>query len=257
MPTKRYQEAVEKYGDKAIAMLDDEIVRQKETEVVIRFFEAHIRKRVLMSPLESIVDIGCGDGYTIEKLSEKYNCNFFGIDKTKELLDIAEKRGTNCAFFEGDATSLKFDDDFFDIILTQRCLINLFSWDEQKKALNEIYRVLKPGGYYLMIEGFIDGLQNNNKARIECGLSEIKEASFNKCIDKKLFLEAVDGKFSVTGESYNFLSSHYFISRVLHALVTKGEQIKNTEFVKFFSFLPPIGNYSPIQAFVLTKQVKK
>jgi ubiquinone/menaquinone biosynthesis C-methylase UbiE len=252
----RYTDAVEKHGDKACSMLDDEIVRQKETELILGFFETHVKKRGLMFPLESIVDIGCGDGCTLEKLSEKYNCNFFGIDITKELLDIAEKRGTNCAFFEGDATSLKFDDDFFDIVLTQRCLINLSSWSDQKKALNEIYRVLKPNGYYLMIEGFTDGLINNNKARMECGLPEIKAASFNRLIDKKLFFKAVGGKFSVTGESYNFLSSHYFISRVLHGLVTKGEQIKNTEFVKFFSFLPPIGNYSPLQAFILTKKGK-
>ncbi len=247
----RYKEAVEKYGDNACRMLDDEIVRQKETELILSFYDRHDWRS------NKMIDIGCGDGYTLEKLSKKFQGVFFGIDTTKEMLDIAKRRGTSCNFLDGDATHLNFDDEFVDIVLTQRCLVNLSSWSDQKKALNEIHRVLKPNGYYLMIEGFTDGLINNNKARMECGLPEIKAATFNKLIDKEIFLKTINGRFFITEDQHNFLSSHYFISRVLHALVTKGEQIKNTEFVKFFSYLPPIGNYSPIQAFTMTKQVKK
>ena len=51
----------------------------------------------------------------------------------------------------------------------------------------------------------------------------------------------------------NFLSSHYFVARILHPLITRGEWVKNTEFVKFFSFLPPIGNYAPVQAYIFEK----
>jgi hypothetical protein len=41
---------------------------------------------------------------------------------------------------------------------------------------------------------------------------------------------------------------------VLHPLLTKGEWIRNTEFVSFFSFLPPIGNYAPVQSLVFKKR---
>lgn len=120
-----------------------------------------------------------------------------------------------------------------------------------------------------MIECFTDGLLNNNKARKECGLSELKEAYHNKYFDKDLFLQAISKIFTVVEPAqfsrkengyvfhHNFLSSHYFIARVLHPLVTKGESVKNTEFVKFFSSLPPVGNYSPIQAYILKKQGKR
>lgn len=243
-----YRKEAEKWGDSAYSTMEDAIIRQKETELILNFFETHKKKTL------KIADIGCGNGYTLDVLSKKIpECEYWGIDITKELLDIAKNRKiANCQFIEESVTSLTFNDNFFDAIYTQRCLINISNWGEQKKALNEIYRVLKPGGYYLMIECFTDGLENYNKARIECGLTEIKETEFNKYFDKELYLHAIKGKFSVI-EFSNFLSSHYFIARVLHALITKGEQIKNTEFVKFFSFLPPIGNYSPIQAYILQK----
>jgi hypothetical protein len=52
----------------------------------------------------------------------------------------------------------------------------------------------------------------------------------------------------------NFLSSHYFVSRVLYPAVLKGDLVRNSEFTKFFSFLPPAGNYSAIQAHLLKKR---
>lgn len=254
---KHYKEEAEKWGDSSYSTMDDEIIRNKETELILNFFD------VFKGQSLKVADIGCGNGYTIDLLSkESSHHKYWGIDNSAELLAIAKKRKlANCEFIEGNICCLDFDDEFFDIIYTQRCLINVLDWEEQKKALAEIHRTLKPEGHYLMIECFTDGQMNNNKARKECGLVELKEAYHNKYFDKELFVEANRGRFTIMEPSQldsrlppsNFLSSHYFIARVLHALVTKGEQIKNTEFVKFFSFLPPIGNYSPIQAYVLRK----
>ena len=53
---------------------------------------------------------------------------------------------------------------------------------------------------------------------------------------------------------WNFLSSYYFVSRVLYpAMLNGSEVVRNSEIAKFFSYLPPMGNYCPIQAFVLRK----
>ena len=40
-------------------------------------------------------------------------------------------------------------------------------------------------------------------------------------------------------------------ARALHPLVTRGAQVRNTEFVKFFSHLPPYGEYAPLQIYLL------
>jgi len=255
---KHYKEEAEKWGDSSYSTMDDEIIRSRETELILKFLG------IFKGQSLKIADIGCGNGYTLGFLATQFpSNNYWGIDNSAELLAIAEDRKlANCEFVEGNACRLNFNNEFFDVTYTQRCLINILDWEEQETALAEIHRILKPKGYYLMIECFTDGLMNNNKARSECGLTELREAYHNKYFDKQLFNEAVGRRFTIIEPNqldgslppYNFLSSHYFIGRVLHALVTKGGQMKNTEFVRFFSFLPPIGNYSPIQAYVLRKQ---
>lgn len=252
-----YREEADKWGESPYSTMEDEIIRARETDLIVGFVEA-----LGGEPLR-IGDIGCGNGYTLEALSRHSpGHRYWGIDFTQELLAIAKHRNlVNCELVEGNTCSLRFDDGFFDAVYTQRCLINILDWEGQKKALDEIHRALKPGGHYLMIECFTDGLLNNNRARRECGLTELKQANHNNYLEKDLLSRAVDGRFSIMEPGQlcaglppsNFLSSHYFVARVLHALVTRGEQLKNTEFVRFFSFLPPIGNYSPIQAFVLTR----
>lgn len=255
---KHYKDEAEKWGDSPYSTMQDEIIRSKETDLILSFLDVLKRERI------RIGDIGCGNGHTLACLARQFPYNsYWGIDNSAELLTVAKARAlTACEFVEGSACCLDFDNDFFDAVYTQRCLINILDWEQQKNALVEIHRTLRPGGLYLMIECFTDGLMNNNKARSECGLTEIKEVYHNKYFDKELLAEAVRGRFTMTQPSqfdrrlppYNFLSSHYFVARVLHALVTKGEHLKNTEFVRFFSFLPPIGNYSPIQAYVLRKR---
>ena len=103
------------------------------------------------------------------------------------------------------------------------------------------------------------------KDMMEMGLEEIAPAYHNKYFEKQSFLDAIGDVFHIADPAdidpqfgadlfqTNFLSSHYFVARILHPLMTKGEWVRNTEFVKFFSFLPPMGNYSPVQAFLLER----
>jgi hypothetical protein len=48
-----------------------------------------------------------------------------------------------------------YDNDFFDLIIDKGCLDSIFcaenSFEISKKAINEIHRVLKSGGLYIMI----------------------------------------------------------------------------------------------------------
>ena len=182
---------------------------------------------------------------------------WWGIDACSKMIQNAiDRQLAGCTFAVGDAKRLEFPNGMFGAVITQRCLINIPDWSGQREALSEIHRVLADDGYYLMIECFTDGLDNNNAARVECGLEPLGSSEFNTYFDKDRFCEFVKGKFvfiESTGWQYNFLSSHYFISRVLHALVTRGDQIKNTAFVKFFADYKPIGNFSPLQCHVLQR----
>jgi ubiquinone/menaquinone biosynthesis C-methylase UbiE len=257
-----YNEEVEKFGLSHRSTMDDDIVRDKELEMVLQT----LKYLKINNGVNKILDLGCGNGYALGFLSSALKgVSYYGLDYTPEMVELCKKRGiSNCVFMQGDARKLPFEDNDLDFIYTERCLINILDAEEQLKAIDEIYRVLKPGGHYLMIECFTDGLENNNKARIECGMEELSARFHNLYFDKSTFRNHIDGKLTLLPETIkmndgyifyqNFLSSHYFVARVLHPLVSKGQQIKNTEFVKFFSFLEPRGNYSQIQGLLLKKE---
>lgn len=262
---EHYRQQAEKHGASSRSTMEDEIVREREVELIVQFLGA--TARASKKKARGVLDLGCGNGHTLEAVRRCHPANrYSGLDFSEELLARARARKLpGCELRLGDARALPYKDGSFDAVYTERCLINILDWDGQKKALSEIRRVLRPGGYYLMIECFTDGLENNNRARRELGLPDIQEAYHNRYIDKELFLAAVQKGFAVVppesldrharGYAFrgNFLSSHYFVSRVLYPAVLKGELARNSEFIKFFSFLPPVGNYSPIQAYVLKR----
>ena len=263
---KHYRQEAEKDGNSPLSTMADQVVREKEVEL-IKGFLGMVRRKISVDTMR-ILDAGCGNGYTLEVLHALGpSFSFYGLEFTDEMLEIARNRNlAGCVLDHGDIISTHYEDCYFDVVYTERCLINILDSEEQQTAIREIARILKPSGYYLMIEGFIDGLANNNKARREMGLEEdINPAYHNLYFDKDQLFPAIRHIFQVVhpveidaamGEYLapsNFLSSHYFIARILHPLITKGEWVRNTEFVKFFSFLPPIGNYAPIKAYILKK----
>ncbi|MEE8452414.1 MAG: class I SAM-dependent methyltransferase [Thermoguttaceae bacterium] len=262
-----YRRQADKHGDSERSTMEDDVIRAKETEAIEDFVRLLDARHPSKSPLR-ILDLGCGNGHTLHCLSEKFPGHLYsGGEFCDTLLNIARRRSLeHCEFVSCDARDISFADNALDAVFTQRCLINILDWEDQLQALREIARVLKPGGHYLMIECFTDGLENNNKARTECGLEALQPAHHNRYFDKNDLFEAIDGMFRVADPGQlspgydgplcdtNFLSSHYFVARVLHPLVTQGEWIRNTQFVKFFAaLLPPVGNYSPIQLHLFTK----
>jgi ubiquinone/menaquinone biosynthesis C-methylase UbiE len=258
---KHYREQAQKHGLSGTSTMEDETVRTRELEMLAQFVGAMAKGRRMQ-----VLDLGCGNGYALEHLEREYpRQNFTGVDFSEELLALAQKRKLRAKLQQGDARQLPFPDASFDFVYSERCLINIMDWEGQQRGLREVHRVLKPGGTYLMIECFTDALDRLNRARQDCGLPPIPPASHNYYFERERFMAAIEPQFDVLdlkrikgigGYQFysNFLSTHYFISRVLYPAVLKGELVRNAEFVKFFSFLPPIGEYAPLQALALRRK---
>jgi len=258
---KHYREVAEKYGLGSNSTMEDETIRDGELRLIAAFVAGlgRVSKRVL--------DLGCGNGYALEMLHRSHpRHRYTGVDFSTDLLALARRRDLGkTALVQGDVRALPFADASFDAVYSERCLINILDQQGQHQGVREVHRVLRPGGLFLMIECFTDGLDRMNRARQDCGLPDIPEAYHNKYFDKPAFLRTVAPLFEIVdleratggkGRGFvpNFLSTHYFISRVLYPAVLKGELVRNAEFVKFFSFLPPIGEYAPLQAYLLKKK---
>lgn len=256
-----YREEARSQGTLGTSTMRDEITRSREVDAALRLL-AHVQGDDV--PLR-LLDVGCGNGYLLAAIAEQFaNITLSGLDTLPEMLELARgRRVAGCEVVAGDARQMPFPDAAFDVVVSERCIINLRTRADQAKALSEIARVLRIGGHYICIEAFTDGLAELNEAREQLGLAANAQPDHNLWLDKQWFFRAVEAwaevrdPASLGDESLpasNFLSSHYFISRVVYPALTRREVLYNTHFVKFFAFLPPMGNYAPIQLFVLRKR---
>jgi len=254
-----YNKEAEKFGTKPMSTMPDIFVRRLELKKIEDVFASLVSEKKNLN----VLDVGSGNGYTIKKLAKKYKFQFTGIDINRKMINVASKNNLKNLMFKVDnVLSSKLKSKNYDIILSERCLINLLTWNEQKTALNQVFRLLKSGGYYLMLEAFDDGLKALNGARKSLNLNPILPAWHNYYFKKKRFEHFIKNKFqngitkSKINYSYdNFLSSYYFGSRVLYpALISSNSKIiYNNKFVEFFSMIPSVGNYSQIQLCILQK----
>ena len=102
-----------------------------------------------VSPLEEkrVLDIGCGKGGVVISCALR-GANAFGLDTDEDEIKIARLRVksygiTNALIFHGDAESIPFPDDFFDVVTATSVLEHVRSCDN---VIKEMTRVTKPGG---------------------------------------------------------------------------------------------------------------
>jgi len=96
-----------------------------------------------------VLDLGCGNGRSLEILKEK-KIDYFGLDVSKKLIEIAKKKYPQNRFEVGDILKLPYPDNFFDKVLAIRILHHIPSKEFQLQALQEIKRILKPGGLLIL-----------------------------------------------------------------------------------------------------------
>ncbi|MFY7065574.1 class I SAM-dependent methyltransferase [Nocardiopsis changdeensis] len=76
-----------------------------------------------------------------------------GLDLSPAMLARARRRaaalGRPVTLVEGDAQEMRFDDGAFDTVL---CALSLCAIPDQRRALAEMYRVLRPGGRLLLVD---------------------------------------------------------------------------------------------------------
>lgn len=107
-------------------------------------------KLLEISPHAKVLDACSGTGdmaYFVREIQPFAQVT--GVDFSENMLSIAQNKLEGVELFQGDITSLDFDDNIFDFVIIAFGLRNI---SNPEKALNEIYRVLKPGGKFLHLD---------------------------------------------------------------------------------------------------------
>ncbi|MEK7471520.1 MAG: ubiquinone/menaquinone biosynthesis methyltransferase [Patescibacteria group bacterium] len=123
-----------------------------------KFWKKRLVKIIAPKENEIILDVGCGTADIPILISENFpKIVIYGVDINKEMLDAGRAKInslpiTNVELKEASVYNLPWPCDYFDAISIAFVLRNI---DDQKKALAEIYRVLKPGGRLVSLGFFM------------------------------------------------------------------------------------------------------
>lgn len=98
----------------------------------------------------TILDLCTGTGDLAGILKEKYpEAKVIGVDFSYNMLEIAKKKHPAVEFIEADCTNLPLESESFDICTISFGLRNI---ENMQKTIEEIYRVLKPGGVFINLD---------------------------------------------------------------------------------------------------------
>ena len=89
-----------------------------------------------------VLDVCCGPGIVTAAAAAR-GADALGLDFSTATVELARKLVPQASFRQGDAQALPFDDEQFDAVF---CGFGIIHLAQPETALNEIHRVLKPGG---------------------------------------------------------------------------------------------------------------
>ena len=175
-----------------------------------------------------ILDIGCGNGLTAIHLAKRYNAEVMGIDFAERMIGEAITMASgqslkgSLRFQTDDVCNLRDQTERFDLVYTERTLINLPDWPTQEQAIRDILRLVVRGGLYVMCEHSQDGLDQINALREKLGLHRITPPWHNR-----YFRDAQIKQSSFPGVNLEgpieFSATYYFLSRVVNAWLAAQE----------------------------------
>ena len=177
-------------------------------------------------PFKSVLDIGCGNGFTTEKIAKLVD-KIRGVDYSGEMIHKAETdygSGVNKNITWGVEDVISMDTyEKYDLVLSSRCLINLESWEDQKIALDNIACLVRPGGLFMMVECTKQGRNKLNDLREKVGLTRIPSIKFNQDFDDDLVWDYLS-KIGFTIVNIDGFGLYEVISKVVHSLYVDPEE---------------------------------
>jgi ubiquinone/menaquinone biosynthesis C-methylase UbiE len=115
-----------------------------------------VRRALALARVGSALDLGCGPGYLAVALARRApSLHVIGVDLATEMLARARDAARQAqltdhlSFGKGDARHIPFPAGSLDLVVST---LSLHHWDDPLAVLDEIARVLRPGGSFLIVD---------------------------------------------------------------------------------------------------------
>jgi ubiquinone/menaquinone biosynthesis C-methylase UbiE len=117
---------------------------------------------------KTILELASGKGFNSIFLAEEHpSLTFIGIDLTPKHVAIAKEKSENIpnvSFKIETFQNLSFASERFDLLFEVESICHA---TDMELALSEAYRVLKPGGYFILFDGFRNRKFNNSSIELK------------------------------------------------------------------------------------------
>jgi len=146
---------------------------------------------------KKILDVGAGTGRLALRLS-KLGAELTALDVSESMLEKLKAKSYKLKALIGDAESLPFENESFDIVVATFLIVHLKAL---KRFFNEAYRVLKPDGLFL-----VTNINQRKAPEIKVGKDLVEVESYyhrpEKVVEEleNLAFEVVKDKFVKEGE---------------------------------------------------------
>lgn len=122
-------------------------------------FEPSLRlllSRLVLAPTSRVLDVGCGAGNLLAAIADRFpGVELVGVDRCRPVLEQGmAKLGQRAQFIQADGQQLPLPAKHFDVLVNTHCF---HRFPDQQRAVAEMFRVVKPGGEVLVVDGWRDG----------------------------------------------------------------------------------------------------
>jgi ubiquinone/menaquinone biosynthesis C-methylase UbiE len=213
-------EAVQAHWDDRAADRTRDDVEVTHPDVWQRWLEIETIRPHLRAD-DRVLDVGCGSGYATRRFAP-HVASIVGIDFSEPMIARAKAgdNPANLSFKVADVRRLSGAGlGTFDTAVSVRCLINILHRTEQFHALDEIARVIRPGGRLILVEGKAEGRAALNEAREAHGLDAMPPVWHNRDFREGELLAHLDRNFTVSFK--RGFGRYDYISRVVHPHLIK------------------------------------
>ena len=209
-----------------------------------------------------ILDIGCGNALSLVRLDKEKGCTGVGIDFSQGLVDESQENielnglSRMVSIHKNSIPPIPSDFGLFDVVLSNRCLINLTSGEDQRAAVQGVADVLRSGGTYIMIECSTQGAEETNRLRQSLGLEPLQEPWHNLFMNESDVESWQTESFTIS-QLLHISSTYHFLSRVVYAKFAeiKQEGLSYDSVINQIALKLPqqIGSFGPVKAWMWHK----
>lgn len=228
---RHWQDWAERYGRGLRATTKAGTAKQLEVDALVRALRRHRPDVEAGAPI-TLLEVGCGNGHNALALARAFpGAHIAGVDLVEAMVERARENAAEAGLADrievaaGDVLELDSVPGLaarFDVLVSDRCLINLPSTELQKRALTALAARLAPGGLLLLVENSAQSHARQNDLREKTGLPRRTPAAFNHFLDEDEIVPHLESCLELL-EVEDFISLHDLVLYVLVPATNGGE----------------------------------